>query len=80
MSPSVDTNDLNTKVSAGRKFLSNGHKLKVTLRFRGREMAHMKESEHVLTDFAASLSDCSTIEKPSKIEGRNMSIVLTPKK
>ena len=80
MTPNIDTNDLNTKVNAGRKFLTNGHKLKVTLRFRGREMAHMKESEHVLTDFANQLSDCSTIEKPSKTEGRNMSIVLTPKK
>ena len=80
MTPNIDTNDLNTKVNAGRKFLTNGHKLKVTLRFRGREMAHMKESEHVLTDFANQLSDCSNVEKPSKTEGRNMSIVLTPKK
>ena len=80
MTPNIDTNDLNTKINAGRKFLTNGHKLKVTLRFRGREMAHMKDSEHILTDFAATLDDCSSIEKPAKAEGRNMSIVLAPKK
>ena len=80
MTPNIDTNDLNTKINAGRKFLTSGHKLKVTLRFRGREMAHMKESEHVLTDFANELSDCSSVEKPAKAEGRNMSIVLAPKK
>ena len=80
MTPNIDTNDLNTKINAGRKFLTSGHKLKVTLRFRGREMAHMKESEHVLTEFAEALSDCSVVEKPSKTEGRNMSIVLSPKK
>ena len=76
----IDTNDLNTKINAGRKFLEKGHKLKVTLRFRGREMAHMQSAEHILTDFAEVLSDCSQIEKPSKAEGRNMSLVLAPKK
>ncbi len=80
MTPNIDTNDLNTKINAGRKFLEKGHKLKVTLRFRGREMAHMNDSEHILTDIANSLSDVCQIEKPSKAEGRNMSIVLAPKK
>ncbi|MBQ2205100.1 MAG: translation initiation factor IF-3, partial [Lachnospiraceae bacterium] len=80
MTPNIDTNDLNTKVNAGRKFLEKGHNLKVTLRFRGREMAHMSSAEHILTDFAKVLEDCSSIEKPAKSEGRNMSLVLTPKK
>lgn len=80
MTPNIDTNDLNTKVNAGRKFLEKGHKLKVTIRFRGREMAHMKDSEPLLNDFAERLSDVSQVEKPSKIEGRNMSLVLAPKK
>ena len=80
MTPNIDTNDFNTKINAGRKFLTSGHKLKVTLRFRGREMAHMKDSEHVLIEFAEALKDCSVVEKPSKAEGRNMSIVLSPKK
>lgn len=80
MTPNIDTNDLCTKISAGRKFIEKGHKLKVTLRFRGREIAHMQNSEHVLTDFAEKLSDISSIEKPPKAEGKNMSIVLTPKK
>lgn len=80
MTPNIDTNDLNTKINAGRKFLEKGHKLKVTLRFRGREMAHMKEAEHVLVDYASALSDVCQIEKPSKAEGRNMSLVLAPKR
>ena len=80
MTPNIDTNDLNTKINAGRKFLEKGHKLKVTLRFRGREMAHMQDAEHILIDFANVLSDCSSVDKPSKVEGRNMSIVLSPKK
>ena len=52
LSPNIDTNDLNTKVNAARKFLSKGDRVKVTLRFRGREMAHMANSRHVLDDFA----------------------------
>lgn len=80
MTPNIDTNDLNTKINAGRKFLEKGHKLKVTLRFRGREMARMQSSEYILTDFAKTLEDCSQIEKSAKVEGRNMSMVLTPKK
>ena len=80
MTPNIDTNDMNTKINAGRKFLTNGHKLKVTLRFRGREMAHMQAFEHVLTDFTKELEDCAVVEKQAKTEGRNMSIVLSPKK
>lgn len=80
MTPNIDTNDLNTKVNAGRKFLLKGHKVKVTLRFRGREMAHMQNAEHILTDFANTLQDVAQIDKTAKTEGRFMSLVLAPKK
>ena len=80
MSPNIDTNDLATKTNAARKFLSKGNKVKVTLRFRGREMAHMNEHKHRLDDFAATLSDISNIEKAPKVEGRTISLVLSPKK
>ena len=80
MSPNIDTNDLNTKVNAARKFLQKGDKVKVTLRFRGREMAHMHTSKHILDEFAESLADCSIIEKPAKVEGRTMAMFLTEKR
>ena len=68
LSPNIDTNDLKTKVNAARKFLSKGDRVKVTLRFRGREMAHMSSSKHVLDDFADLLSDIATVEKAPKVE------------
>ena len=80
MSPNIDTNDLNTKISSAKKFIIKGNKVKVTLRFRGREMAHAYQSRHILDDFAAQLTDIAVIEKPAKLEGRNMSIVLTEKR
>ena len=70
LSPNIDTNDLNTKIGAARKFLSKGDRVKITLRFRGREMAHMNNSRHILDDFAQSLSDIAVVEKPPKVEGR----------
>ena len=80
LSPNIDTNDLNTKVNNARKFLAKGNKVKVTLRFRGREMAHVQQSRHILDDFAELLGDVAVIEKPAKLEGRNMSMVLTEKR
>ena len=80
MSPNIDANDLNTKVGAARKFLTKGDKVKVTIRFRGREMAHMNASRPVLDNFAKQVEDIAVLEKPAKIEGRNMSIVLGQKK
>ena len=80
LSPNIDTNDLNTKVGAARKFLTKGDKVKVTLRFRGREMAHMSSSKHILDEFAEQLSDVSVIEKQPKVEGRSMTMVLTEKR
>ena len=80
LSPNIDTNDLNTKVNNAKKFITKGNKVKVTLRFRGREMAHVQQSKHILDDFAAMLEDVATVEKPAKMEGRNMSMVLTIKR
>ena len=80
LSPNIDTNDLNTKVGAARKFLEKGDKVKVTLRFRGREMAHMSKSKYSLDDFAESLADIAVVDKPSKVEGRSMVMFLTAKR
>ena len=80
LSPNIDTNDLNTKVNAAKKFLEKGNRVKVTLRFRGREMAHMGASVHILTDFAAALEDVAVIDKQPKVEGRSMTMFLTEKK
>ncbi len=80
LSPNIDTNDLNTKVNNAKKFISKGNKVKVTLRFRGREMAHVQQSRHILDDFAKMLEDTAVVEKAPKLEGRNMSMVLTEKR
>ena len=80
LSPNIDTNDLNTKVNNAKKFIQKGNKVKVTLRFRGREMAHMQTSKHILDDFADMLKDIAVVEKPTKLEGRSISMVLTEKR
>ena len=80
LSPNIETNDLNTKINAAKKFISKGNKVKITLRFRGREMAHMQSSKHILDDFAEQLADIATVEKAPKLEGRSISIVRTEKK
>ncbi len=80
LSPNIDTNDLNTKISSARKFLEKGNKVKVALRFRGREMTRMNSSKYILDDFAQALSDISIIDKPSKAEGRNLIMFLSAKK
>ena len=80
LSPNIDTNDLNTKINAAKKFLTKGDKVKVTLRFRGREMAHMNASKHILDDFAEVLTEIAVVEKPAKVEGRSMTMVLAEKR
>ena len=80
LSPNIDTNDLNTKIGSARKFIEKGNKVKITLRFRGREMAHMYKSKYILDDFAESLKDIAVIDKPSKVEGRSMVMFLTAKR
>ena len=80
LTPNIDTNDLNTKVGAARKFISKGDRVKVTLRFRGREMAHMHSSKHILDEFAEQLSDIAVVEKAPKVEGRSMTMFLSEKR
>lgn len=80
MTPNIDTNDLNTKLGAARKFLEKGNKVKVALRFRGREMSRMNQSKYILDEFAEKLSDIAILDKPAKVEGRNMAVVISPKK
>lgn len=80
LSPNIDTNDLNTKMNAARKFISKGNKVKVTLRFRGREMTHVQASKHILDDFAEALADIAVVEKAPKLEGRSMGMVLAEKR
>ena len=80
LSPNIDTNDLNTKVYAAKKFLSKGNKVKITLRFRGREMAHIAQSKHILDDFAKEVEDMAVVEKAPKQEGRSISMVLAEKR
>ena len=79
MSPGIGDNDFNTKLKNGQKFLADGNRLKVTVRFRGREMAHTNIGEQLLTSFAAQCSELATMDKNPKLEGRNMSIFLSPK-
>ena len=80
LSPNIDKNDLNTKINQARKFLSKGDKVKVTLRFRGRELAHVNASKYILDDFAKALEDVATIDKKPKFEGRSMTMFLTEKR
>ena len=80
LSPNIDSNDLSTKINAARKFIQKGNKVKITLRFRGREMAHMNASRHILDDFAKELADIAVVEKPSKVEGRSIVMFLTEKR
>ena len=79
MSPNIDTNDLNTKINHAKKFLAKGARVKVTLRFRGRELAHVNASKYILDDFAKALEDVATIDKKPKVEGRSMTMFLAPK-
>lgn len=80
LSPNIDVNDLNTKSNSARKFIEKGNKVKVTLRFRGREMAHIDSSKHILEEFAEKLSDIAVVEKAPKLEGRSMMMFLTEKR
>ena len=76
LSPNIDTNDLNTKVNQARKFVSGGNKVKVAVRFRGRELAHTAVGKTILEDFAQKLSDIAVIDKPAKLEGKSMVMFL----
>ena len=80
MSPNIDDNDLVTKANQAKKFIVKGDKVKVTLRFRGREMSHAAETKKILDDFFELISDVAVIEKAPKMEGRNMSMFLGQKR
>ena len=80
LSPNIEANDLNTKINAAKKFIAKGDKVKVTLRFRGREMAHMNQSKYILDDFAEALADVAVVEKAPKVEGRSIGMVLAEKR
>ena len=80
LSPNIDDNDLNTKANQARKFLEKGDKVKVSLRFRGREMAHVASSKQILDDFFEKISDVAVVEKPAKMEGRSMIMFLSEKR
>jgi len=79
MSPSIGTNDFDTKLRNGTKFLKEGDRLKVTIRFRGREMAHTDIGEKLLMKFAEECSEFGNVDKNPKLDGRHMSMFLTPK-
>ncbi|MCD7813760.1 MAG: translation initiation factor IF-3 [Lachnospiraceae bacterium] len=80
LSPNIDENDVNTKITNARKFITKGNKVKVTLRFRGREMAHMQANRFILEDFAKQLEDVAAIDRPIKQEGRSLTLFLTEKR
>lgn len=80
LSPNIDVNDLATKANQARKFVEKGNKVKVALRFRGREMAHMATGKEVFDAFFEKLSDVAVVEKPAKLEGRSMIMVLAEKR
>ena len=79
MSPSIDVNDFNVKLRNAQKFLSEGNRCKVTVRFRGREMAHTDIGQDLLVKFADECKDVAVLDKAPKLEGRHMSIFLSPK-
>ena len=80
LSVKIDIGDFNTRKKNAQDYLLKGHKIKVSLRFKGREMAHTNLGRDVLTRFAEGLSECSTIESKPKLEGRTMTMILAPKK
>ena len=79
MSPGIGYNDFNTKLKNGQKFLNDGNRVKVSVRFRGREMAHTNIGEVLLRNFAEKCADIANLDKAPKLEGRNMSMFLSPK-
>ena len=80
LSPNIDTNDLNTKTGAARKFLEKGDKVKVTLRFRGRELAHQHFGMELMDRIRNELDEVAQVEQQPKFEGRQVVMVLAPKK
>lgn len=80
LTPNIDIGDLNTKVKNACRFLKDGDKVKVSVRFRGREVTHSSLGQELLHRFAELCSECSTVEKQPKLEGRQMLMFLAPAK
>ena len=79
LSPTIDTNDFNTKMKNARKFLSKGDKVKVSIRFKGRAITHKDIGRDVLNRFAEATEDVATVESKAKMDGRSMFLMLAPK-
>ena len=79
MSPGIDVGDFNTKLKNAQKFLADGNRVKVSVRFRGREMAHTEIGRDLLNKFAEQCAEVAIMDKAAKLEGRNMSMFLSPK-
>ena len=79
MSPGIDVGDFNTKLKNAQKFLADGNRVKVSVRFRGREMAHTEIGRDLLTKFAEQCAEVATMDKAPKMEGRSMTMFLSPK-
>ena len=79
MSPGIGENDFNVKLKNAQKFINDGDRVKVSVRFRGREMAHTNLGEILLKDFAEKCTEIAVLDKEPKLEGRNMSMFLSPK-
>lgn len=79
MSPGIDIGDFNVKLKNALKFLADGNRVKVSVRFRGREMAHTDIGRDLLTRFAEQCAESANLDRPPKLEGRMMSIFLSPK-
>jgi translation initiation factor IF-3 len=79
LSLNIDTHDFETKVGHATRFLKDGDKVKVSIRFRGREMGHPEQGHAIMKNFADALTEIANVEKPAKLEGRNMLMFLAPK-
>ncbi len=79
LSLNIDTHDFETKINHARKFIGSGNKVKVSIRFRGREMAHPELGLDIMKRCSAALEECANVEKPAKLEGRQMLMFLAPK-
>ncbi|HIU22174.1 MAG TPA: translation initiation factor IF-3 [Candidatus Fimihabitans intestinipullorum] len=77
---SIDVHDFNTRVKNSSKYLEKGHKIKASIRFKGREMVHIDRGKDVLHRFAEALSEISTVEQKPVLDGRVMTMILAPKK
>jgi translation initiation factor IF-3 len=80
LSPTIDVHDKNVKLKRTIKWLQSGDKVKIAVRFRGRQLAHVEIGQKTLDDFVAECSEYCVIEKPAKLEGRTMIAILAPKK